>query len=182
MLLRRGREVGWVDTSTPMGPGQVSDNGQLTARQQIDSIQLHSLGKLIPSSGMSFHHRVASRLEEDFFGQPFHRKIRFLAYGVRWSLRRAVAKVGAASPRGLRSPASATLRVAVDGIGALGDFLTHMLFIQEFYRQFGPMHIDFYCLPEKVRDAKFIFGEARFVKRVVSTDYLSAVEQNYDLV
>jgi ADP-heptose:LPS heptosyltransferase/SAM-dependent methyltransferase len=153
----------------------------VTPRQQIDSIQLLSLGTLFPRR--SFGYLVVSRLEKDFFAQPLRRKIKFLAYAARWILDRARARIANVSRPAKQASANvASLRVAVHGTGSIGDFLTHMMFIQEFCRQFGPMQIDFYCHPKKMDDAKFVFAQAQFVKHVINVELLPTLHRNYDLI
>jgi len=154
-----------------------------SSRQEIDAIQLNSLGRLIPRNRTTFLHRIASRLEEDFFGQPFRKKIRFFTYASRWALQRARTRITSRqTPLTLPRPASPVLRVAVHGTGSLGDFFTHMMFIQEFYRKYGPMEVDFYCHPKKLADAKFLFSPVTFVRNIISVNYLTTLEQNYDLI
>lgn len=164
-------------------PPEAARNALPSSRQEIDAIQLNSLGKLIPRNRTTFAHRIASRLEEDFFGQPIRRKIRFATFAARWGLQRALARIKVRRPprSALARPAE-MLRVAVHGTGSLGDFCNHMMFIQEFNRKYGPMEIDFFCHPKKVDDAKFIFAQAHFVKNVISANYLRSLEANYDLI
>jgi hypothetical protein len=57
-----------------------------------------------------------------------------------------------------------------------------MMFIQEFYRKYGPMEVDFYCHPKKLADAKFLFSPVTFVRNIISVNYLTTLEQNYDLI
>jgi SAM-dependent methyltransferase len=164
-------------------PSEAAQELQPSARQEIDAIQLNSLGRLIPRNRTTFLHRVASRLDEDFFGQSVRKKIQFFAYGMRWSLQRARSRLTRRHPpASLVQLDSPGLRVAVHGTGSLGDFCTHMMFVQEFYRKYGPMEIDFYCHPKKVEDAKFLFSRVRFVRNVVNVNFLPALEQNYDLI
>jgi len=152
-------------------------------REEIDAIQLHSLGKLIPASRSTFAHRIASRLEEDFFGQPIRKKLRFAIFAARWGLQRALARIKVPnSPQSAPERPAGVLRVAVHGTGSLGDFCSHMMFIQEFNRKYGPMEIDFYCHPKKVDDAQFMFAQAHFVKNVISVNYLHSLKSNYDLL
>ena len=68
------------------------------------------------------------------------------------------------------------------GTGSLGDFLSHMMLIQEFCRRFGPVQIDFYTHPKKVDEAKFIFARTHFVRTVQSVQYLPMLRHNYDLI
>ncbi len=164
-------EVGAADVARP------------SSRQEIDAIQLNSLGRLIPRSRTTFLHRIASRLEEDFFGQSIRKKARFLGYASRWALQRARSKITPRQqPLTLAQPANPKFRVAVDGTGSLGDFFTHMMFIQEFYRRHGPMEVDFYCHQKKVEDAKFLFSRVNFIRNIISVNYLPALERKYDLI
>ncbi len=122
------------------------------AREEIDSIQLYSLSKLIPYHGTTFLHRAASRLEEEFLGQPVRKKLWFLRCALVWVARRVQHKIvsGLAARPTVKEPAPAgQLRVAVHGTGSLGDFTSHGMFMQEFQRQFGPMHIDFFRISKR---------------------------------
>ncbi len=155
------------------------------ARQEIDSIQLYSLSKLIPYHQATFLHRAASRLDEEFLGQPLHKKLLFLRGALVWAARRLRHKIVsglAVRPTMKVSAPAGHLRVAVHGTGSLGDFISHGLFMQEFHRRFGPMHIDFFSHFKKVEEAKFIFARAPFVKNVINVDYLPRVRDNYDVV
>src|ERR1700733_8797777 len=164
-------------------PPETAEKTLPSPRREIDAIQLNSLGKLIPRTRTTFAHRIASRLEEDFFGQPIRKKIRFVTFAARWALQRAQArtKVGRAPARAALERPAKMLRIAVHGTGSLGDFCNHMMFMQEFNRKYGPMQIDFYCHPKKVDDAKFLFAQAHFVKNVISANYLQSLQANYDL-
>jgi len=164
---------------THVGAGDVS---RPSSRQEIDAIQLNSLGRLIPRNRTTFLHRIASRLEEDFFGQSFRKKVRFLSFASRWALQRARLKITRQPPLTVAQPANPVFRVAVDGTGSLGDFFTQMMFIQEFYRKYGPMEVDFYCHQKKVDDAKFIFSSVNFIRNIVSVNFLPTLERNYDLI
>lgn len=155
------------------------------ARQEIDSIQLYSLSKLIPHHRATFLHRVVSRLEQDFLGQPLRKKLWFLRCTLVWVARRVHHKIVsglAVRPTVKVAAPAGQLRVAVHGTGSLGDFISHGMFMQEFHRQFGPMHIDFFSHFKKVDEAKFIFARAPFVKNVINVDYLPQVRDNYDVV
>ncbi len=79
-------------------------------------------------------------------------------------------------------PTGDALRVAVSGAGALGDFTTHLLFIQELQRTFGPLQIDFFCQSRKIHDAECLFANVPFVRNIVDDRFLPDVKCNYDLV
>jgi ADP-heptose:LPS heptosyltransferase/SAM-dependent methyltransferase len=156
------------------------------ARQEIDSIQLYSLSKLTRNSrATTFLHRAASRLEEEFLGQPLHKKLWFLRCSLVWAARRVRRKIVsslAVPPTIKKSVPTGHLRIAVHGTGSLGDFISHGMFMQEFHRQFGPMHIDFFSHFKKIEEAKFVFAQAPFVKNVINVDYLPLVRDKYDAV
>src|SRR5579864_2516868 len=96
------------------------------ARQEIDSIQLYSLSKLIPHHQSTFLLRAASRLEQDFLGQPLGKKLWFLRCTLVWVARRVRHKIAsglAVRPTVKVSAPAGQLRVAVHGTGSLGDFI-----------------------------------------------------------
>jgi 2-polyprenyl-3-methyl-5-hydroxy-6-metoxy-1,4-benzoquinol methylase len=155
--------------------------------EEVHAIQLQSLRKIVPRKDLTFARRVVLRFKSEFFGQPLKRKIWFLGRALQWRMERLGARMARnASAVFLPTlPAQSNdkiLRVAVHGTGSLGDFCTHALFIQEFYRQHGPMQIDFFSHPKKVADAKFLFARARHVQNVLNMVYLPALEHRYDLI
>lgn len=164
---------------------QAMSNEQIreTTREELFFIQLASLAKLLPHQNYSFLHRVASRLHEDFIGKPLSAKVRFLKFATLWAISRATAKLR--HPRVYPVSAAATgdgLRVAVLGTGALGDFTTHLLFIQELQRQYGPLQVDFYARPTKIHDAECLFANVPFIRNIIDARFLPKLKCNYDLV
>jgi SAM-dependent methyltransferase len=159
----------------------IADND---ARRELDAIQLHSLTRLVPSGRPPFIVRVSMYLDQEFFGQPLRKKLSFLALASNWVIQKVHGKVfrRALQLRHRVAPTISTLRVAVHGSGSIGDFLGHMLCIQEFCRAYGPAQIDFYTHPKKVDEARFIFAQSRFVRKVLSAQYLPVLRSNYDLV
>jgi len=155
----------------------------LAHREQLETLQLEQLIKLIPAKPDTWSYRVAERFEHEFLGQSLAKKMKFVRAALHWVLQRAAAKVSVAPPPAPPPPINTgPFRVAVHGTGSLGDFCTHMMFIQEFYRAYGPMQIDFYCHPKKVEDAKFFFKRMPIVQNVVSVNYLNNFALNYDLI
>jgi len=154
------------------------------ARRELNAIQLHNLTRLIPSGRPPFIVRVSVYLDQEFFGQPFRKKLSFLAMAGNWVIQKVHGKIfrRTLQLRHRVAPNASTLRVAVHGSGSIGDFLGHMLCVQEFCRVYGPAQIDFYTHPKKVDEAKFIFAQARFVHKVLSAQYLPVLRSNYDLV
>ena len=155
--------------------------------EEVHAIQLQTLRKIVPAKESTFAGRVISRFKTEFFGQPLKRKIWFLSRAVDWRIAKLRAKIMHHTSTTLLPtlPAQSNdqiLRVAVHGTGSLGDFCTHAMFIQEFYRKHGPMHIDFFGHPKKVKDAKFLFARVRNVQNVLSVTYLPALEKRYDLI
>ena len=161
---------------------------RIPIHDEVKAIQSQTFKKITSTQRpATFAGRVISRLKSEFFGQPLKRKIWFIYRAVFWRVERLRAKIVARPSllypsRPLGKLNDNVLRVAVHGTGSLGDFFTHDLFIQEFYRQYGPMEIDLFCHPKKVEDAKFLFGPARNIKNVVSVTYLPALEYRYDII
>jgi len=150
---------------------------------------------MIPRPTASIPVRIALRLEENFFRKPLREKVRFTGYALRWVLaqlhgrfiaRRAhpprSAEQAQASAQVQAPPQAKILRVAVHGTGSIGDFLTHMLFIQTFYKTYGPMEIDFFCHQKKIAESKFVFGNTPFIKNVIPVTVLDRLKPDYDLV
>lgn len=158
------------------------DSG-VNKRAQIDTIQFLTLSRMIPTSTASIPVRIALRLEENFFRKPLHAKLRFFYYAVAWGASQIRDRLRAVvrNPTRYQSPEHA-LRVAIHGTGSIGDFLTHILFIQTFYKTYGPMEIDFFCHENKIEEAKFIFANTPFIKNVITINVLNMLKQDYDLL
>lgn len=174
-----------LEKADPLLGESITAEKKISYREQIDAIQFNSLSSYIvrEKEKSTFAHRVVSRLEADFFGQPLKRKVWFLGRVLRWALEKARAKLSVGLPPDLPPRTNEQmLRVAVHGTGSLGDFCTHLMFIQEFYRQHGPMQIDFYSHPKKVDDAKFLFARNQIVQNVINVSYLPALKHHYDLI
>lgn len=154
----------------------------LSPRGEIDLIQLNSFYKrLAPPNRTALLHRIIFRLDQHFFGQSIDKKLHFVVHTVKFNFQR-LHKILQARLFDDTQTDSSVLRVAVHGTGSLGDFLSHLMFVQEFSRRFGPMKIDFYAHPKKIEDAKFIFGPITFVRRVLDANFLPTARQRYDLV
>jgi ADP-heptose:LPS heptosyltransferase/SAM-dependent methyltransferase len=156
-------------------------------RAQIDTTQFLSLSRMIPRPTASLPVRVAMRLQENFFGQPLRQKLRFTRYALRWCFAQLHGRYVArpktpARVQSLGQVPTKTLRVAIHGTGSIGDFLTHMLFIQSFYKTYGPMEIDLFCHQKKIAEAKFIFAKTPFIKNVITVNVLNELKSNYDLI
>ena len=124
--------------------------------EEVHAIQLQTLRKIVPAKELTFAGRVISRFRSEFFGQPLKRKIWFIGRALQWRIAKLQAKIvrrtsAALLPTLPGQSNNQILRVAVHGTGSLGDFCTHAMFIQEFYRKHGPMHIDFFSHPKKGR-------------------------------
>lgn len=172
------------------GPWQEPQERLFTARAEIDSIQLLTLSQFLAKPHANIFSRVAVRLAESYFGRPRSEKLQFAKIAVAAVCYKIIARfqrLGARLVR-RRAPSHAdlvrgeVLRVAVHGTGSVGDFLTHMIFIERFYKTYGPMRIDFYCHPIKVNEAKFIFANAGFVRDIITVSVLSEVKEHYDLI
>ena len=155
--------------------------------EEVHAIQMQTLRKIVPAENLTFARRIFLRLKSEFFGQPLKRKIWFVGRALQWRMEKLRAKIVRGTSLAFlpTSPTQSNdqiLRVAVHGTGSLGDFCTHALFIQEFYRQYGPVQIDFFCHPKKVEDAKFFFARAGHVQNVLNVVYLRALENRYDLI
>ncbi len=160
---------------------------QFPFNEEVRAIQSRTFSNVMSTQRMTLSQRVFSRLKSEFFGQPLKRKIWFMYRALFWAVEKLRAKIMGRPipflptelPEKLNDDA---LRVAIHGTGSLGDFCTHNLFIQEFYRQYGPMQIDFFCHPKKLDDAKFLFGPAQNIKNVINANYLPALENRYDII
>ncbi len=172
------------------GPWQEAQERLFTARAEIDSIQLLTLSQFLAKPQANILSRVATRLAESYFGRPRSEKLQFVKIAVTAISSKIIARFQRLGTRlaGRRAPQQTdfvhgqVLRVAVHGTGSVGDFLTHMIFVERFYKTYGPVWIDFYCHPIKIKEAKFIFANAGFVKNVVTVSVLSEVKEHYDLV
>jgi 16S rRNA G966 N2-methylase RsmD len=172
------------------GPWQEAQERLFTARAEIDSIQLLTLSQFLAKPQANIFSRVAIRLAESYFGRPRSEKLQFVKIAVSAICYKAIGRFQRLGARRIRRGAPShtdfvrgeALRVAVHGTGSVGDFLTHMIFIERFYKTYGPMWIDFYCHPIKITEAKFIFANAGFVKDIITVSVLPEVKKHYDLV
>lgn len=179
-----------MDELNREGPWQEPHERLFTARAEIDSIQLLTLSQFLAKPHANIFSRVAIRLAESYFGRPRSEKFQFVKIAVSAICYKVIARFQRLGARLVRRRAPTqtdlvrgqALRVAVHGTGSVGDFLTHMIFIERFYKAYGPMRIDFYCHPIKVDEAKFIFANAGFVKDIITVSVLSEVKEHYDLV
>ena len=135
--------------------------------------------RIFPLTTRTFFSRVRFRLEQHFVGKPIRKKAQFVIHTTKFYLKRLRKKELQPGPAQSSQP---LLRVAVHGTGSLGDFLSHMMFIQEFERQFGPMEIDFYAHPKKIDDARFVFTRFKFIRYVLNAEFLEVHRKNYDLI
>jgi ADP-heptose:LPS heptosyltransferase len=172
------------------GAWQEPQERLFTARAEIDSIQLLTLSQFLAKPHANIFSRVAVRLAESYFGRPRSEKLQFVKIAVTAVCYKIIARFQRFGARLVRRRAPShtdlvrgeVLRVAVHGTGSVGDFLTHMILIERFYKTYGPMRIDFFCHPIKVNEAKFIFANASFVKDIITVSVLSEVKEHYDLI
>lgn len=162
---------------------------RLDSQREVEAIQLATLGKLLPQTSVSFVSRALLRFESEFLKRSWPDRARFGLFVARWAKQRVVETIAGsrAQRQALKelegAPKDAkTLRIAVLGTGSIGDFLTHVLFMEAFYLRYCPAEIDFYCRPAKVGHAKELFKRAAFIKRIVPTTYLDRLRDEYDVV
>ena len=161
----------------------VSRPPSISTRQEIDLIQMNALcTRLAPPRRTTLAHRIVFRLDQHFFGRSLEEKFHFIAHAFQFHAQR-LNRIIQSQLRPRRAELNdPLLKVAVHGTGSLGDFFSHLIFIQEFSRKFGPMEIDFYAHPKKLDDAGFLFSRISLIKQVLDANFLPSQRHNYDVI
>src|SRR5687767_14183305 len=115
-------------------------------QRELDMLQIATITSF-SDVRVSFRRRVATRLREQFFGQPFRQKVSFGVRVMIYLRRRYLANLAqgdAPPPRRSKRTASDGLRVGVLGTGSLGDYVECLAFLQAFREKFAPEVLHFY--------------------------------------